>query len=511
MLKSIEIKNFLTIEHIRIEIDKKITAITGESGAGKSLILKAIDTIFSYKTSTDVIGGFDDKSSVKLYFELNIQQKHFLNFFGFDEDEIVIEKIIQPKKTKTYINHEPVSNKIVSKMSAFLINMISQNYRYEAFSSDSLLEIIDTIVDNNIISQFKTAYKDYQNIISDEKNIEMEISQIDKSHPEILLESIEQVNPKKGEYDELLNKSKRIKSLSIIRTEIGNIIEYLYEQDKNVEESFAKFSQSFEKIKSLGFDIQAIETEFEKAFDSIASIKPNLYQLLDIDYRNEDIDTIESRLFELEQLQRKFNKKLDEIVDEKENLLKLIDKKELLQLELEKILSTKNDAFDKLQKAADKLTKDRKKAADTLVKLIKNYLNQLLLENSIVEFKFSKKSIDQQGWDFAEIFFSANKDIKPDKIEKVASGGERSRFILSMKSAQSEINNKKETLILDEIESGISNETLKKMSDVLKKLSEKNQIILITHNEAISNIADKLYLIVKEFKNNKTKSFVKSI
>ena len=507
MLTRLEIKNFLTIERISLDFDKNITAIIGESGAGKSLILKAVDTVFAQKSQTDIIGSFDSKSSIKLFFKLSQKQRKMLSDYSIDDDEIVIEKIIQPKKTRSYINHEPITARTLSQIERFLINMISQNYRFEAFESDNITNILDEAIDKTVYDDFLKTYEDYLRIKSDFEEILSKIEQINKNHPEILLESINKINPKQGEYEELLQKSKRIKSLSFVKSKISDMIEFLYENDNNFEAKIAEFNDSIEKIGSLGFDVTELQTLFKNIQESVSSSKYILYDIIDNNYESDDIDSIESRLFELEELQRKFSKTVDEIIQERERLLNMIDEKDKLQQKLNNLKVELEKKENSLTQKADYLTNERKKAADIISRQIKKFLNKLMMENSIVEFVFHKKAISKNGQDNIEIFFSANPDIKADKIDKTASGGERSRFILSMKCAYSSIDNNAETLILDEIESGISNKTLDKMSEVIKELSKTNQIILITHNESLSNIANTVYAIEKEFDGKNTKSF----
>ncbi len=511
MLKRIEIKNFLTIEHIILDLDEKLTAIIGESGAGKSLVLRAIESVFLQKTPTDIIGKFDTKSSIKLFFELNDKQKDMLSNFGVDEDEIVIEKVILNRKTKSYINHEPVSVKLLFELKDVLFNIISQNYRFEAFRTYNILYMLDRLVEKNVISEFEDIYDRFEEINKEEEDIKNKINDIDSKHPEVLLESIEAVNPKNGEYDSLLDKSKRIKSVSFVKGEVQRMIDELYENENSIERKIGRFAQSSQKIESLGFNISHIKTVFDDMTDSIANIKGDLYDMLNDSYEKDDIDSIESRLFELEQLQRKFNKRLDDIINEREKLYELLKEKERLEYALHKIRQKKEELGKDLKNKAEKLTDERKKASYQIKSAIKAFLNKLILEKGRVEFEFSKKDIGKNGQDSVNILFSANPDIEPDRIDKVASGGERSRFILATVCASSVIENNNDTIILDEIESGISGQTLKKTAEVIKELSFANQVMLVTHNEFLSNISNSVFRIVKVFDGTNTKSLAKKV
>ncbi len=511
MLKKIEIRNFLTIEYISLIMDDKLTAIIGESGAGKSLILKAIEDVFAQKTPTDIIGGFGTESIIKLLFNLENEQLSIMSKFGIKEDEILIEKIIKPGKTKAYINHEPVSSRVLYEIKDTLLTVVSQNYNFGAFDSDNVLNIIDKIIDKKIKKEFETAYSDFVFTLNEKKGLENQVEVISEKHPEILIESIERTNPKSGEYEELLNLTERIKSSSVVKEKITKMVSLLYESDDGIEKTIKDFELSAEKINSLGFKADNIQQAFEEISSIIHNIKNDLYSLINNTDDEKDVDAIESRLFELEQLQRKFAKSIEQIIEEKEHLIDLIHTKEKLEFDIEKINKEIEQKLHSLNEKAERLSQERKRAAMTIEKKIKEILNEMLLKNSVVKFDFSNKKVDKTGKDLISILFSANPDIKAQNIDKIASGGERSRFILAMESSHSAAANTKETIILDEIESGISNKTLESMCEVIKELSLKNQIIIITHNEKLSNIANSIQQISKKFNGGITKSFKKKI
>ncbi len=510
MLKRVEIDNFLTIEHISLDLDSNFIAIIGESGAGKSLVLKAIDTVFSQKTPTNIIGRFSKESVIKLFFSLNKEQSDYLFEFGITDEEILIEKLIKPKKTRAFVNHEPISAKTLSDIKDKLINIVSQNYRFRFLEEDNIINIIDRVVDKNIKNDFEKAYDDFKKIERKKEEIEKEIAVINEKHPEVLLESIEKVSPKKGEYENLLNRLKQTKAISFVKEKSYEIIDKLYENDNSVETVLTEISGLFEKINDMGFDVQPVILSLNDMLDNLSNIKNTIYGLQN-ELPKENVDDMESRLFELEQLQRKFHKTVDEIVQEKNILTDMINKKELLEIKLEdtkKVLDKKSEI---LKKKAQLLSAQRKNAAEDIQKTISGFLKKMLLENSVVEFVFSSKNIDKTGQDMVNILFSANPDIKADKMDKTASGGEMSRFILSVEAANSTIKKTLETIILDEIETGISDKTLQKTAQVIEELSKKNQIILITHNRYLSQLANRVFKMEKEFDGNITRSFAKKI
>ena len=510
MLKRVEISNFLTIEHILFDTNSNLIAIVGESGAGKSLVLKAIDTVFSQKISANITGNFSQDCSIKLFFELNEKQLLELSQFGIEDSEIVIEKIIKPKKTKAFINHEPISAKALSSMKDILLNIVSQNYRFRFFDENSIVSVLDKLIDKQTKDEFLKAYSNFIQIEKEKENIKEKIEFINEKHPEILLESIEKTDPKEKEYETLLDRLKTVKAASFAKEKSFEIINKLYENDNSVETILKQIEATLDKMSAAGFNTDRMKSTISDMYDKLTDIKDEFYNIGE-NVENENIDNIESRLFELEQLQRKFNKPLDDILKEKEELSQLIEEKDELELELKKTEEKLIETVKILEEKACNLSSKRKKASVELKEKIYTFLNKMLLENSVVEFVFNKKKIDRSGQDSVNIIFSANPDIKADKIDKIASGGERSRFILAMEAANSQIKDSYETLILDEIETGISDKTLQKTADVIKELSRNNQIILITHNKLLSEISNRVFRIEKEFDGNLTRSFARQI
>ncbi len=189
------------------------------------------------------------------------------------------------------------------------------------------------------------------------------------------------------------------------------------------------------------------------------------------------------------------------MIDEKERLMESLD---MLKEEVKVVERT-------LLEEAEILSQERKKVANSIINRISSYLSKLNLENSIFEIAFRRKQLTKLGVDSIDILFSANPDLKPDSIDKVASGGEKSRFILSLKMVLSELSKSEETVIFDEIESGLSSNALEKLMSSLKEYSENNQIILITHSEKMLSIADRVYRVRKEFLGDRTTSYVEKL
>ncbi|AEA33971.1 AAA family ATPase [Hippea maritima] len=507
MLRRIEIENFLTIEKCTIEPSKGLTAIVGESGSGKSLILKAIDSVFSSKVDTGVVGNFGDKTTIKLFFELNEDQKIGLEAFDIDADEIVLIRIIKKGKSRILLNHEPITSKVAAAIKELLLGVVSYDYRVDAFSSKSLLEVIDSLIDSEAKESFREAFLEFLGLSDKLKAIENRLDEIDNMHPEVLLDAIEKVNPRPGEYEELLDLSKRIKSISLAKEHALRILNDVYDAENSVVDVLQRSVDMLEKLKFSGFELDAYELFFE-AVEKLNIARGEFEQILDKSYQDEDIDKIQARLFELEELQRKFSRTLDKIIEHAEKLKELIKEKERLVFELEDTRKRMDEAKKQAIDKAEVLSSKRKEKAEKLKGEIVKYLKELMLDKTVVFINFDRVGMSKDGFDSVSIAFSANPDLKPAPIDKVASGGERSRFILSLKRAIADIRSTAQTLLLDEIETGVSGKTLKAVLNLIKDYSDKNQVIMITHSDEAKSIADRIYRVKKVFDSSKTRSIV---
>jgi len=493
MIKSVKIKNFLTIKNLEIELSSCFNAIIGESGAGKSLILKAINEIFSPKNDISMIGKFDDESIISIDFESD------LSVYGFSESNFSIKKILRKHKSNLMLNDKPISSKIAQNIKNNIVHIVSQDYRFELFDKDRFIDILDLFIEPHIIEDYKTAFDNFNETEKTVKQLEAKIEAISKQHPEILIELIDKTNPQLDEYDVLMHKRKQIKQELLLKDTLQNLNSIFFTEANNVYDaiiSFLKKTSSFESEKIL-----TIRNSLNKILDELLLIKPLLSEQTDEDI---SIDDIEKRLFELETLQRKFGKTINEILEEKKRLSKLIENKVSMQEQLLKEKEKLHALKDKLSYAASSLTDARKEQAQLLINGVKQNMVDLMMESADLDIVFEKTPYSDKGQDKITLLFSANKDLAKKELPKIASGGEKSRFILALFEYVSNNN----TIIFDEIEEGTGGKTLMSIVSKLKKISLKNQIICITHAKEVQEAADKVFRIEKAFENSNTVTYL---
>ncbi len=511
MLKRLRIENFLTIKNITLHFSRSLNAIHGESGAGKSLILKALASLFSQRMTFNPVGNFADTCRVSALFEISGSQRKLLEeATGIDSDELLIEKVFKNDRSRLYINREPASARVGKLIGDTLVNILSQDYRYTAFDSQNLIGILDRFIDRSVLENYKGVYERYTESLKQIESLQRRLDKINSLHPEILIEAIEKVNPQEDEYERLLEESRRMKALGTVKDELYRLINELYESEHSVETTVAVAQGRVEKIAAAGFQMDECLEGMEQIVQLLDQMKDRLYRMTDLDVTQERIDQVESRLFELEELQRRFAKPVNEIVKERDRLKALIEDKELLKEELKELEKKKQNLYEELIKQSETLSQHRRAAADTLRRRMLDFLTRMGLESSKVEFHFEKKSPSEDGSDRISVMFSANPDLAPGPIEKIASGGERARFILAMEASVSRDSRQGNTLVLDEIESGISGNTLDKLSALIKELGQGLQIVMITHTSRLVEIADKAFEVKKSIKGGLTESWVEN-
>ena len=498
MIKSIKIDNFLTIKSLKINFCEHFNAISGESGAGKSLIFKAINEVFSIKSDTQMIGNFGDSCTIAIDFDADLSKD------GFFEQNFSIVKILKKNKSQLFLNNKPISNKIAQNIKNELVNIVSQDYRFELFEKDRFLEILDLFVDPNAIETYKTSFANFIEAKRTIHEIESKIKSIENTHPEILIELIEKTNPQKDEYDDLINKRKQIKQDLALKDFTQQLNTIFYEGPNNLYDTIIA---SFKKINNIESSaspkMQNISNSLNKILDELNTLKPLFEHKKDDEV---SIDNIEKRLFELENLQRKFGKTINEILQEKQKLSQLIDEKNSMQEQLLKEKDRLNTLKDNLEQTALQLTNQRKNKAERLIADVKQNMSDLMLESADFDIVFDKIEFSENGQDKITLFFTANKDLPKKELSKVASGGEKSRFILALFEYIGRLS--QNTIIFDEIEEGTGGKTLKAIVSKLKKLSLENQLICITHSLEVQNAADKVFIIEKTFENSNTVTYL---
>ena len=511
MLVSLEIKNFLLIKKISINFINGFNAFTGETGAGKSIIIEGLKLALGGKNQTNLNLKENEISSIKAVFEINNLIKRNLNELNLiiEDDYLIVERQINSnQKSKLLVNGEikPLNN-----IKGILKNVVEfqENFeQQELFDNKYFLKFIDNIggiKKNDLKSyfeKFKVSKNIYQAHLDSEKNINerLEILKIKNN-------KIKTLSPTKNEYGELLNKRKlnrNIKKYSEISNEIKksisnynfndnlNSIEKNLYKLKEINQEYSTISQTF---ASLILDINELINDLENKFNSV-------------DYDEIDFDEIDEKIYQYQQLSKFFEVDPKNLFSIKEEILIEIESLENFDKEKKNLFNKYTNDLNNYKKEALKISNLRKKESKKISENINKQLPIVNIEQGQIIFKFSEKDekdYNSQGYDELDVLFRTNKNSDFSSIKKVASGGELSRLLLIIKSLSAN-NDKDLTLIFDEVDSGLSGKIASNVSEKIDNISKKNQVIAITHSPQVASKANKHWKIEKVIKNDEMTS-----
>lgn len=529
MLKFLAINNIVLIDNIEIDFSSNKTGLcilSGETGSGKSILLDAFGLAIGFRSSTRLIGSYNDKSSVLAEFDISNNkscQKILAENSLINEEEkniLRIRRIITKKSTnKVYVNDQLIGVNLLSKIGETLVEIHGQHDSRGLLNPSFHEKILDDFAKNNeILSQIKIIFQQLKSVDDKIQELRNKKDQAirEKDYLEYIINELEEADIYENEEEELTEKKdilsgkektlKFIKELKINITQSNNNLlesQKTLIKNQNISENYLKEEQNF--LTNLSEEIDKQNIFLENSMKQIELIESDLYN------QNENLEEIEERLFTIKSLSRKFNVSSNELVniinDAKEKV-ELINNQEFFAQELE---NEKIELTKKYNKLAKNLYEKRKEYALKLSKIVESELKFLRMES--VKFKVDifhdENKQSETGADKIRFFASINNN-EFDDIIKIASGGELSRFMLALKVALIDIKSTP-TLIFDEIDTGIGGKTADSVGTRLKILSQNFQVFVVTHQPQIAAKAD-LHFSIQKIKNeNKIKTTIEKL
>ena len=520
MLRELKIENLAIIDELDIEFEKGFIVLTGETGAGKSIILSGINLLIGEKASVDMIRDGEENLVAQGVFDVDEEQKKKLEAMGIDTDgdEIIIRRYYNRNgKARAFVNNVRITLADLKEIASTLVDIVGQHSHQMLLNRNNHIKLLDSFLtkdDKDIKEKLSSLLSQYREIKSRIEKIESEKKETleKKEFYEYQLEEIEKLKLKDGEDEILEAEYKKVFNAEKIREKVYESLEYLKYDD---DSALGFILESIRNIEYLGkYDERYLELakrmesayyELEDCVGEIEDISKN------IEVTESDLDKIAGRMNTLKRIKEKYKRTLAELIEYREDLKeKLSDmnsgdfKTRELQKELDKIKAE----YDKL---AEKLSKSRKEIALKIEDELLNELKFLNMEDAKLKVQMNKiDRMTNDGYDEIEFFISTNvgQELKP--LNKIASGGEVSRVMLALKVIFSKVDNIP-ILIFDEIDTGIGGETVRKIALKLKEIGDSTQIISITHSPVIASKASQQFYIEKYVENSKTISRVKKL
>jgi len=519
MLLKLSIENYALIHKLEIDFSSGLSVITGETGAGKSILLGALSLILGQRTDASTLLDNSKKCIVEGVFAIkgyNLEEFFQTNELDFDETTILRREISPGGKSRAFINDSPVALTQLKDFGDRLVNIHSQHTTRTLNDADFQLSVLDSYSNNNsIISEYRSGFSKLINLRSQLKellNIERE-AKGDYDYYTFLYKELFEADLKNGEQEEIENRLMILSHAEEIKIKLFNTLEVLSNNENSVvnqlssvttslieiSKYFEQISPLLERLKSNYIDIKDISEEIE-----------NLNEQVFVDSR--EMETLKQRLDLIYRLQKKHQvSKINDLIDLKYNIENKLHSTVNLEEKIKLIQQDVEMNQNGLRKLAKDISNSRIKSFYTFEKEIIRLLSSLGMLHA--EFKIEHTIMEDltfDGFDKIRFLFSANKGITLNEVSKIASGGEQSRLMLSIKSMIFQ-KNLLPTIVFDEIDSGVSGEIAGKVGDILLKMSKTMQVIVITHLPQIAGKGNHHYWVFKSIEKDLSRTGIKKL
>lgn len=506
MIKSIHVKNYILIEDLTVNFDNGLNVITGETGAGKSILINAIDIAFGAKPAKDVVKKGAEKAFIELFIESkNPNIKTLFEENGIDTlDEIILSREITSTSSRTRVNGTLVNQEFIKSLKEMLIDIHSQHQTYAFLQPKSHIILLDNYAKDlygEELQEYKCLYKEYQGLLNaletaqnSANATESQIDFLKFQINEIEQANIEDVTEEETLQNELsvLENSEKLQELTqtsywALNGDEGSLIDALLQIKANI-------SKAVDMDNSLEGAEQSI-IEISELTRDLSSTLRDYYQSVNSDTAR--LNEVQERLYLFDKLKRKYGSTLEEVIQTYDKLSEELNTIEFSSKNVEEIQAKIDEILVKLNKLAQDISAKRKNYAQVLSSLIVDELEKLELAKSRFEIRITPKELSSDGIDDVEFYISTNvsQDLSP--LAKTASGGEISRVMLAIKTIFAK-SDEIDTVIFDEIDTGISGKAAQSVADEISELAKFRQIIVITHQAIIAVKADKHFLVSKE-------------
>ena len=511
MLNKIHIQNYAIIEDLSVEFSSGLNIITGETGAGKSILMGALSLTLGERADSAALLNKEKKCVVEVFFNAvkNNSVKQFLITNDLDADnELLIRREIAPNgKSRAFINDTPVNLNQLKALSSLLVDLHQQFDTLELGDSDFQREVLDALGDNaSLLQQYKMVYHQYISVKKELEALQLQQTNANKEldYNQFLFDELNEVDLKENELEDLDAELKLLSNAENIKQQLNDVYFELKENEHPILQQLKTLNNKLQLLEQYHNGIEAISQRLKSANIELNDIADELEHINDsVKYSAEHIQQVNDKISigykllkkhsvnstnELLLIKNTLEQKLKSIL----NLSDLIKQKEELA----------NQSLKQCEEIANKISTNRNKAIKPFTEKVNNLLAQVGMPNAKIKVKLSTVSLNESGNNDIEFLFDANKSNRFEPLWKVASGGELSRLMLCIKSLVAK-KLQLPVLIFDEIDTGISGEAARQVGIIMKELSQSHQVLAITHQPQIAAKADAHYFVYKEIKSDK--------
>lgn len=521
MLKQLYIKNFALIDILDMEFFPGFSVITGETGAGKSIILGAINLLLGQRADSKLIKSGKDKCIIEAHFDLSkYDMKHFFddNDIEFDANDCILRRELTASgKSRAFVNDTPVPLSVIRLLGEQLIDIHSQHQNLLLNSEDFQLKVLDVIAqDNNIVSDYNSAFADLtaaRKAVA-QKKIDIEKSIENEEFLRFQYRELEDAKLETGLQEKLEEEADKLNHIEDIKSALFQTNGILNGADGNgVVESLKDAVRAIEGIKDVYSEVEEMADRIDNCYIELKDIAQEVNAHAEsIDFEPGRLQQVNEKLDQIYSLEQKHHtESIDTLIEIQQNLKMQIESIDNSDEQLKELEDKEKKAYEICRKKAALLTATRKKAAKIVEEGMKKRLIPLGIANVRFSIQIDEKDFMINGCDRVSFLFSANTSSEMQPIAHVASGGEIARVMLSLKAMISSAV-KLPTIIFDEIDTGVSGKIAEKMAIIMQEMAQsERQVISITHLPQIAARGKNHYKVFKEETNIGTKSMMKHL
>jgi DNA repair protein RecN (Recombination protein N) len=544
MIEKLFIKNYLIIKEAEIDFSKGLNILTGETGAGKSIILDAISMLLGERADYSLIkkdedkliveGNFSFKNNKKLTAALSkiLPDNNSEEHSGNNSENIILRRELFKKGTsRNFINDSPVNISDMKKFGDLIIDIHSQNEHQSLLDKETHIEILDNFINNSsVFNQFSIEFEKLKKLINSFKELSSKKDELasKRSFLDFQLKEINNVNLSPDEDTELENSVNKLENAELISLALKNSYSVLSEDETNAASFLSMALKELKKVAEYDTNFAKIIEDLENSYVLVKESSESLRSYdADLNFDNAGIEQLRDRLSSIVHLKKKFGLSVNELISKAEKLTEELNFADNFDFEIDQLLKKINSEREIVKNSAKNISEMRIKKSKDLEKKINILLKEIGLESA--EFKVDLQKIygdendfytiksgkeflkvTNSGYDDVEFLIKTNKGTDFSPLKKSASGGEISRIMLAIKTVLAEKDNIP-VLVFDEIDAGISGRVAQKVGKMLHALSETHQIICITHLPQIAAMSDKHFHVSKKDEKDATIAFIKNL
>ena len=517
MLRELRLNNLAIIKNLDLEFNDKFIALTGETGAGKSIILNGISLLIGERSHTDMIRNGAQGLFAEGVFELNENQKKRLDELGFEieDDELIITRYFDRNaKSKITVNGSRMTLSRLKELMVNIIDLVGQHEHQFLLNSDYHLHLLDRFLDD----EGKMLFKKIRENVNKIKKLNLQIGNIEEEKSKIAekkdilefqLNEINSLELKENEDNELEEEYKILFNAGKISEKLEETSQFLKEGEFSILTALGRAKRNLEQLSDLSESYSELYDKIESVLYEVEEISYSVDNFVgDVEIDDKKLEKIVERIDNINKLKLKYGSTITEILEYRDKIEKDLSLVNFESEELENLKKEKSELVGQYFQDSERLSEIREKIAENLQNTVDVQLDDLNMENAKFKVEITKtQEITIYGIDNAEFMIAANVGETFKPLAKIASGGEISRIMLALKTVFSAVDNIS-VLIFDEIDTGISGETVRRVAEKLRELSKNTQIICVTHSPQIAGKAQQQFFIKKEIENNFTETKV---